>query len=295
MASSSLVTLTLQIPASELPALLALAAKSGVSIAAPTTGSGKLKKVKKEKDPNAPKKEANDWIRFTQRARSALLAGGCELKGFIGQQYCATLKERLPMRSMTDEKGKSKDVPDYDSISDEDILAGFKDWTPPEQSMAAAARSSKTGSEAGSAAASPAEAAAAPAAAEAKPKRQWSEAAKAAAAEKRAATKAAKAAGADAPASPEAASPKPAAAPKPVAAKPSAPKPKAAAAPVPPPAPVAEEGDITEFAPCTLGGVKFMRNCRGDILSLEYDWVGRLEKDGKTINKKFEKPADLDE
>ena len=297
--ASSLVSLTLQIPASELPALMALAAKSGVSISAPTMGSGKVKKVKKEKDPLAPKKEANDWIRFTQRARAALLAGGCELKGFIGQQYCATLKERLPMHSVTDEKGKSKDVPDYDSISDEDILAGFKDWTPPEQSMAAAARSSK----ASSAVPSPSDSAlepeaAAPAAAEAKPKRQWSEAAKAAAAEKRAATKAAKAAGAEAAASPKpAASPKLAAAavvPKPVTAKPAA-KPQAPKPAAPAPAPVAEEGDITEFAPCTLGGVKFMRNCRGDILSLDYEWVGRLEKDGKTINKKFEKPADLEE
>ena len=288
--SSKTVSLTLQIPASELPALLAMAAKSGVSIA---TSGGKMKKVKKEKDPNAPKKDSNDWIRFTQRARSILLAGGCELKGFVGQQYCAMLKEHLPQHSVTDAKGKEKQVPDYDSISDADILSRFKSWTPPEQSIAAAARTSKANSEAASsdaesvsseheaasgatnAAASSTAAAAAPPA-EAKPKRKWSDAAKAAAAEKRALKKA----GGETVAV--------------IPPKPTGPKPSAVAA-APAPTPVAEGGDITEFAPTTIGGVKYMRNCRGDILSLEYDWIGRLEKDGKTINKKLAKPADLDE
>jgi hypothetical protein len=152
---ASTVSLTLSIASSDLPAVMALAAKSGVSISA----GGKVKKEKKQKDPNAPKKEPNDWINFTQRARAALLASGAELKGFVGQQYCAVLKEKLPVKSITDDKGKQKEVPDYDSISDEEIVARFKGWTPPEQSKAAAA---KAASDAGSSPGSNAAAGASP-------------------------------------------------------------------------------------------------------------------------------------
>ena len=140
---ASFVTVSLSLPSSELPALLAMAAKSGVKIDAAV--SKKVKKAKKERDPNAPKKEPNSWIKFTQHVREVLLAGGCELKGFIGQQYCKDVKGKLPT---VEENGKQ--VPDYDSISDEDLLSGFKSWTPPEQSAAAAARASKASSEAGS-------------------------------------------------------------------------------------------------------------------------------------------------
>ena len=278
--SSQTVSLTLTLASNDLPALMALAAKSGVSISASSAAGGKVKKAKKEKDPNAPKKEANDWINFTQRARKALLAAGHELKGFVGQQYCAVLKEKLPVKSITDSAGKSKDVPDYDSISDAEIVSRFKSWTPPEQSKAAAAKaSSSTGS-------SPVEApaAAAPAPAAEKPKRQWSDEAKVKAAEKRAATKAAKASG---PPAAEAAAPATAwASPQ----KQSSSASNAAAAPA---SQSAETDDITEFEPVKIGGVSYLKNCRGDILNEEYDWVGRL-KDGK-INKLFPKPADLDE
>jgi hypothetical protein len=271
--SSSNVSLSLQIASADLPALLAMAAKSGVSISAQT--GGKIKKIKKEKDPDAPKKEANDWIKFTQHARSVLVAGGCELKGFIGQQYCAMLKEKLPMKSITDSKGKEKEVPDYDSISDSDILSRFKSWTPPEQSKAAEKKAnSDAGSSAGSSpAAAPAE----------KPKRQWSEAAKAAAAEKRAATKAAKGAAA-------------AVVPAKVTGGTNA---AAGASPAnawSSPARASEpEGDITEFEPVKIGGVAYLRNCRGDILSDDYDWVGRYDEKTKKIDRGFKKPADLEE
>jgi hypothetical protein len=140
--ASQTVSLTLSIASADLPALMALAAKSGASISA--SSGGKVKKEKKPKDPNAPKKEPNDWINFTQRARAALIASGAELKGFVGQQYCAVLKEKLPTKSITDDKGKTKDVPDYDSISDAEIVSRFKGWTPPEQSKAAAAKASST-------------------------------------------------------------------------------------------------------------------------------------------------------
>lgn len=269
--ASQTVSLTLSIASSDLPALMALAAKSGASISA--SSGGKVKKEKKPKDPNAPKKEPNDWINFTQRARAALLASGAELKGFVGQQYCAVLKEKLPVKSITDDKGKQKEVPDYDSISDAEIVSRFKGWTPPEQSKAAAA---KADSKESSPVAAPAPAPVAAAPAE-KPKRQWSPEAKAAAAEKRAQKKAGGA---------PAAAPVPATAWASPAQKPS----NAAAAPAVAPA---DEGDITEFAPVKIGSKTYLRNCRGDLLTEEYDWVGRFEN-GK-INTKFAKPEDLEE
>jgi hypothetical protein len=272
---ASFVTVSLSLPSSELPALLAMAAKNGVKIDAAV--SKKVKKAKKEKDPNAPKKEPNSWIKFTQHVREVLLAGGCELKGFIGQQYCKDVKGKLPT---VEENGKQ--VPDYDSISDEDLLSGFKSWTPPEQSAAAAARASKASSEAGS---DSEEAPPSPSATE-KPKRTWSDAAKAKAKERAAAKKAAKAE------APVASPPKPAAAPAPVV--PSAPvkasKVKVAAPPPPPPV---VEGDITEFAPVIINKRNYLRNCRGDILDEKYEWVGRY--DGKSIDTKFAKPADLED
>ena len=253
MASSKTVSLTLNVAQADLPALMALAAKSGVAISA---AGGKGKALKK--DPDAPKKEPNDWIVFTQRARKALEAGGLK-PGFAVQQYCSSLKETLPLVSVTDDKGKEKKVPDYDSISDSELLSRFKSWTPPEQSKAEVERASKASSPEGSPAAG-----APPAAAE-KPKRQWSEAAKASAAEKRAATKAAKAGGA-----------------APVVAK--------AAAP-----PAAEEADVTEFAPVKIGGVTYLMNCERAVVTEQYEWVGRLGADGKTLDKKAAKPDYLDE
>ena len=254
MASSKTVSLTLNVAQADLPALMALAAKSGVAISA---AGGKGKALKK--DPDAPKKEPNDWIVFTQRARKALEAGGLK-PGFAVQQYCSSLKESLPLVSVTDDKGKEKKVPDYDSISDAELLSRFKSWTPPEQSKAEVERASKASSAEGSPAAG-----APPAAAE-KPKRQWSEAAKASAAEKRAATKAAKAGGA-----------------APVVAKAAA------------PAAAAEEADVTEFAPVKIGGVTYLMNCERAVVTEQYEWVGRLGADGKTLDKKAAKPDYLDE
>ena len=259
---SKTVSLTLNVAQADLPALMALAAKSGVSIN--TVAS---KKEKKEKDPDAPKKEPNDWIVFTQRARKALETGGLK-PGFAVQQYCSSLKEALPMLSVTDANGKEKQVPNYASISDEEILARFKSWTAPEQSNAAAKRADKI---------SPDLPAPAPAAAE-KPKKQWSEAAKASAAEKRALTKAAKVAGA-APAtawgSPNKDEAKPAAAKSPEA-KPA-------------------EADFTEFANIKIGGKDYLVNCRGDLMDAEYAWVGHYDAKTKKINKSAKKPADLEE
>ena len=39
----------------------------------------------------------------------------------------------------------------------------------------------------------------------------------------------------------------------------------------------------------------YIRNCRGDVMTEDYDWVGRYNETTKTIDTKFPKPADLDE
>ena len=256
----------------------ALSSYSGGMPVAVAASGKKAKKEKKLKDPNAPKKEPNAWVNFTQHVRSVLLAAGCELKGFVGQQYCSVLKAKLPL---LDANKKGKQEPDYSAVSDEDIVSGFKSWTPPEQSKAAVERSSKPPS----AEVSPVAVSVpvAPAAAEKKARKPQSEETKAAAAAKRAATKAAKAAGGVAVVPPKPTGPKPASA--------AVPKPVAAAAP----SPAEEEGDITEFAPTIIKGKPYIRNSRGDVMTEEYEWVGRYSEKTKTIDTKFPKPADLEE
>ena len=75
--------------------------------------------------------------------------------------------------------------------------------------------------------------------------------------------------------------------------------PAAAAVPLPAsPAPVAaaaDENGPTVFAPFTHKGVSYLRNMRGDLLTEEYEWVGRYNSATKTIDTKFAKPADLED
>ena len=256
---------------------LALSNSSLQLPAAVAAGATKAKKEKKVKDPLAPKKDPNAWVSFTQHVRSVLLAAGCELKGFVGQQYCSVLKAKLPLLD-ANEKGKQE--PDYSAIADEDIVSGFKSWTPPEQSKAAVAKASKPPS----AEVSPVPAApAAPAvpSTEKKTRKPQSEETKAAAALKRAATKAAKAAGGEAVVPPKPTGPKPASA--------AAPKPVAAA----PPAAAEEDEDVTSFAPTIIKGKPYIRNCRGDVMTEEYEWVGRYNETTKMIDTKFPQPDDL--
>ena len=269
--------------------------------AAVSSGKEKVKKAKKVKDPNAPKKPANDWIKFCEVVRNALLAGLDSKPGFEVQQFCSLLKSQLPLLA-ANEKGKQE--PDYSMIpSAEVIVQRFKDWTPPEQSKAAAERASK----APSAAASPASDSAAASApevppapsvpAEKKARKPQSEETKAAAALKRAATKAANAAasassGTNAAAS--AASGTNAAA-SAVPPKPIGPKPAAAAAAAPPPSPDDDENEITDFTPTVIKGKPYIRNKRGDVMTEDYVWVGRYSEAKREIDTKFPKPADLEE
>ena len=253
---------------------LALSNSSFQLPAAVAAGAKKAKKEKKVKDPLAPKKDPNAWVSFTQHVRKVLLAAGCELKGFEGQQYCSVLKAKLPLLEKN-EKGKQE--PDYSAVADEDIVSGFKSWTPPEQSKAAVAKASKPPS----AEVSPVPAAPAAPSAEKKERKPQSAETKAAAAIKRAATKAAKAAGGEAVVPPKPTGPKPttAAAPKPVAAA--------------PPAAAEEDEDVTAFSPTIIKGKPYIRNCRGDVMTEEYEWVGRYNETTKMIDTKFPQPEDL--
>lgn len=75
--------------------------------------------------------------------------------------------------------------------------------------------------------------------------------------------------------------------------------PAAAAVPLPaspvPVAAAADENGPTVFAPFTHKGVSYLRNMRGDLLTEEYEWVGRYNSATKTIDTKFAKPADLED
>jgi CHASE3 domain sensor protein len=72
--------------------------------------------------------------------------------------------------------------------------------------------------------------------------------------------------------------------------------PAAAEVPLPAsPVPVAAEESHTIFAPFTYKGVNYLRNKRGDLLTEEYEWVGRYNSAAKTIDTKFAKPADLED
>jgi len=95
MASTQmLVTMT----ASDLETLLqraVLAALSGKTVpSAPSSSAPSIKKAKKEKDPDAPKKEPNDWIKFTSSVRAALKAANIKT-GVEVTQFCGMLGKEL--------------------------------------------------------------------------------------------------------------------------------------------------------------------------------------------------------
>jgi hypothetical protein len=129
----------------------------------------KSAKAKKEKDPDAPKKEANPWIKFSNRVGDVLKAADIKAgAATVPKQFASSLKEQNG---------------DYDSWTEEAILTAWKTWTKPEQSKQAIAKAA-SGDEAS-------------VSSEKKARKPLSEEAKKAAAEKRAATLAAKKAAAE--------------------------------------------------------------------------------------------------
>lgn len=291
MASNMIVSLTVeQLEALVKTAVAEVLSGGNVKAVLPTSSNAKPgkkeKKAKKERDPDAPKKEANNWIKFTSRVREVLKTEGFST-GVEVTQFCRTLKEALPTHEVENASGKTVTEPDYSAISDEDILVQRRSWVKPEHSeQELAGKSKRKGSVSGSEASdSSSEAGDKPK--EEKKKREWSAEAKASAAAKRAATKAAKTAAAPSDDEEE----------KPVTA--AAPAPKKVA---PPPLPVAsqeeeeedEEVDDEDFAPWVHQKKVYHKNGKNWVITDDMKWVGIYDPKTNTLNKKAPKPEELD-
>jgi hypothetical protein len=285
---------------SSLAKMLPAPVTAPASSATPDDKKGRKKKEKKPVDPNAPPKEKrppNSWILFSMRVEKLVRAAE-ELAGkttkeqrmhtVVIKQFAASLKSTKP----------------YDDWADDEITEAMTTWTPPEVSKMSAAKAEKAlgvGAPASSDSASVAsDASDAPAVADAsgaptpasKPKRVMSDEAKASMAAKRAATIAAKKAlgGADAVA--DAAGGTTAAdAPAPAVKKVTV-KPKKAAATGTAPPPTDKKVDLSFFE-WTHDGKEYYTNDRGDVVTTDFEWVGRF--DGKTIDENAAEPADLSE
>ena len=254
-----------------------VALPSATGTAAPSAPSTPPKKGKKAKDPDAPKKAPNSWIIFSTRVSQVVrdfetaseVPKEEQMKTVVAKQFASHLKT----------------IKEYDQWSDDDILAELSGWTAPEvskQELEGKSKKAKSAAASIASAAAPADveadAADAPAAEAAPaPKKRgpMSEEAKAAMAAKKAAKKAAAAdaPSADAPAAP---------------VKTIAIKPKTAPAAAPP-AP-AKKVDLSFFE-WTHDGTDYFTNDRGDVVSVEFEWVGRF--DGSKIDESAPEPEDL--
>jgi hypothetical protein len=276
------------------------AALGGLTIA-PAKGA-------KAKDPNAPKREANAYIKFTVRVGelfkatvTAAKAAGDEerVKQFacpatINKQFCSFLKDQ---RSMVVKKdGKDVTVPDYAAWEDSEVLEAFTTWTAPTQSKMELAGKTKKAKGAASAASSDADGASSVSSTPTKERKKrgpMSEAAKATMAAKRAATLAAKAAPAPEPVAP-------APAPEPVAP---APAPVAAVAPAAPKKAAGPKKYVTtytleqlqDFSPISIEGEDYGVNKRGDVVDDDGGFVGLYNVLSKKINRDAPKPENWDE
>ena len=88
------------------------------------------KAPKKERDPDAPKKEANSWIKFTTRVNEVLNENEAKLPGAEQKQFCSALKDALLEELGKDKKDKLT-AEDYESISAETILSKRETWVKP--------------------------------------------------------------------------------------------------------------------------------------------------------------------
>lgn len=53
------------------------------------------------------------------------------------------------------------------------------------------------------------------------------------------------------------------------------------------------ECDILAFAPIIIKGKPYIMNCRGDLFTEQYEWLGRYNQATKTIDTTFPKPRNL--
>jgi hypothetical protein len=216
------------------------------------------KKARKAKDPSAPKKEPNVWIKFTQRVGLLLKTTDHKGPATIGKQFASHLK----------------DIKAYDEWTDAEILHHFSSWTAPAKGTSAAAADTSAVEDEGFATAqseaeapvlaAPVLAAPALAAPVPEPKKK---------APKAKAAPEAPAPALAAPVAPPAAPP---------AFKPKAVKSKA-------PAPTYTMEQLSNFTEFEHNGETYGRNERGDVVDADSNFVGRWN--GKAIDS-IPEPAD---
>ena len=252
--------------------------------ALPAGKAVKAKKEKKARDPDAPPPKANPYFDFLNGRVRPLIkdeAGDEKLPGTVAVFFAKHVMSLHP----DDNKAAY-------ALSDDELLASYRDWATPENIAAAKpARKSKgaaTDDESGFETASEGEAAGA-----GKPKRVLSEEQKAgraaAKAGREAAKEAKKAAAAPAP-EPKAAAPEPkAAAPEPKAAA-AAPPPKFAKKEVKKAVPAYTLAELQDFNEVEIEGETCGVNKRGDVINGEGEFVGSWN--GSILNREATKPAD---
>lgn len=186
MSSTMIVSLTVEQLKSLLTETLRDALANGTLdlskvVSAASSSSAPVKVKRAKKDPNAPKKEPNDWIKFTSRVRS-VLSGEVE-DG-----------KKIHPKAVTQTASALKDASLMGSATDEQIVAAYRDWlvNPPAVSKMVANGTDKKSKKSVSSDASSTASSAPVTTAAKKERKPQSDEAKAAASAKRAATKAAK-------------------------------------------------------------------------------------------------------
>ena len=257
MSSSSLVV---QMTTEQLKALIEQSVRAAMA-SAKTPVSEKAPRAKKEKDPDAPKKEPSDWIHFTSAVRKGLEAEmeeGKKPHPKAVTQVASALKT-AGLQGKWD-SAQSKMV---DSASSAQIAAAYKAWLadPPAVSKMVEQGKDKASKKSPSSSSPSAEPPAKKRGRKAKADMTPEELAEH---ERKVKEK------------------KAVAAPKPAA-----------------PAPEPEASDVMDFEPFDFvvkglkQPLKLLKNDRGDVLTEDMEWYGHLSADGK-IDTDAEKPEDLD-
>jgi hypothetical protein len=241
------------------------------AVAVPAKG----KRAKKERDPDAPKREPNDWIKFTSHVRSVLATQMEEGK-------------KVAPKAVTQVSSALKEASLMPSASDEQIIAAYKNWlsNPPTVSkMVSEGRDKKSkksvSSDDSSVKSAATVASAAPPPAEdgkKKGRKPMSEEAKKAAATKRAATKGAATKGA---------------ATKGAATKDSKPSKSETTSNAAGSAEDSSDG-VMDFEPFTWKKMELLKNARGDVLTSDMEWFGKWDTSANKVDTSATQPADLD-
>jgi hypothetical protein len=259
MSSSSII---IQVSTEQLKALI----EQGVRAALQGISEGKMPlsekapRAKKEKDPNAPKKEPSEWIHFTSAVRKGLeteMEEGKKPHPKAVTQVASALKTAGLQGKWDSEQGKM-----VGSATPAQVSSFYKSWlaNPPAISKMVEQgkdKSSKKSPSSDAVAEPPAKKRGRKAKADMTPEEL---------AEHERKVKEKKAA----------APPKPAA-----------------------PAPEPEASDVMDFEPFDFAvkglkqPLKLLKNDRGDVLTEDMEWYGHLSADGK-IDTDAEKPEDLD-